>query len=198
MPGRTHFEHSPAAARLTAPGVCHDEVLSCIADVFGDGGSDWLATWLDEQSRPLFGAGLLGLREQGSAVTELLLVTLGLRPDAGDHRALLADHAVEKRRAHPLLIAALGHELARRAGLHVHVCTAHRAWWTVLVAEEAFVLVGSGPEPPAGKVDLRLRCPHQVAWASLVHLLQLGPPELHGTARQLIAALPVCNKPTSS
>ena len=80
MPGRTHFEHSPAAARLTAPGVCHDEVLSCIADVLGDGGSDWLATWLDEQSRPLFAAGLLGLREQGS-VTEVLLVTLGLRPD---------------------------------------------------------------------------------------------------------------------
>ena len=67
MPGRTDFEHSPAAARLTAPGACRDEVLSFIADVFGDGGSRWLATWLDEQSRPLFGAGLLRLREQGSA-----------------------------------------------------------------------------------------------------------------------------------
>ena len=193
MSGGQRFEHFPSEARLARPGLCHGEMLGCMVEVFGQRDSVWVSDWLDEASRPLFGAGRLGLGEQASMLTELLADELGLLPDVDDHRGLLLDHAVRVGTAHPLLLATLGHELGRRAGLHVHVCTAQRAWWTALVDDQAYVLVGCGAEPAAGDPKLRLRCPHQVAFAALMQLMRLGPPELAAPAKRLMCALPVCH-----
>ncbi|HEY7631902.1 MAG TPA: hypothetical protein VH817_14435 [Thermoleophilaceae bacterium] len=188
------FDLQPARAVLADPQLCNEALLGCITDVFGERDSDWVSGWLDDTSRALFGAGTLPLAERAEKLHDLLAGPLALVPDTHDYRALLVEHAERRRRAHPVLTVAIGYELARRAGLHVYLGTARGSWWVVLVENHAFVLVGCGCEPPEGHVRVQLRCPHQLAWALLAQLAQLGPPELASRAESLLEVLPVCGE----
>lgn len=57
------------------------------------------------------------------------------------------------RQAHPILIAAIGHELARRAGIRSYVGSCAEAPWLVVKGEDGMALVGSAHLPVTPKAS---------------------------------------------
>jgi hypothetical protein len=105
-----------------------------------------------------------------TAVTERLGVCRSGGVDGSHTGTVLLDRALSGEPAHPLLPAACGHELARRAGLRSAVARTRRGWWTALLGEDAFLPIGYG-EPAADSADeFRRCCAHQVAFAMLDEL----------------------------
>jgi hypothetical protein len=178
------------ASRLLArPGLEHDEAQAALAATFSATAIDSPQALLDEGSLPLFGAGGAGVHEQAHALADVLTNGLCLIPERRDHRALLIDHALTRRRAHPLQIAVIGHELARRAGIPSSVGECEGEPWTVVRGEGALALVGPATicgRPAAATV--RPRCAHQTAAAVLRQIESLAPPEPATRAARLLAA----------
>lgn len=91
-----------------------------------------------------------------------------------------------------MLIAAVGREIARRAGLHSHVCRTREGWWTALCADGRIALVGNHPDgPPRDPRSLHSLCPHQLARTLLSLLCEHACPWT-SVAERLLGALPDC------
>ncbi len=182
-----------STARLLAePGLQHDEAQSALAAAFAVTAMASPRARLDDASLPLFGCASRCVAAQAEALADTLTNHLCLTPDRRDHRALLLDHALSARGAHPLQIAVIGHELGRRAGLSTFVASYGGEPWTVVRGSEGLALVGPGTvadQPTAN--ELRPRCPHQVAHSVLSRLELVAPPETAERARPLLRALPV-------
>jgi len=182
---------SSAARLLRTPGLQHDRAQAALAASFSVTAMESPGSLLDSASLPLFGIGELGVEEQAHALADQLTNGLCLSPDRGDHRALLIDHALKQRAAHPLQIAVIGHELARRAGVPSFVAVCEGQPWTVVRGEERMALVG--PSSIAGRPrpgEVRARCAHQVARAVLGELRLVAPPDSARRAARLLQALP--------
>lgn len=179
------------AELLGGDGLEHDRAQEAIGACFG---GSWGAAerLLDEAALPLFGSAGLDAREQARLLAERLTDGLCLWPDCRDHRALLLDHALTQRRAHPLQIAVIGHELARRAGIDSFVGVCQKQPWTVVRGEDGIAMVGPGSlaGPPCPSA-IRRRCPHEVAHAVLREIDRQGPPTWGERAERLLRALPV-------
>lgn len=184
-----------AALLLGSPGLEHDRAQAALAASFSVTAHGAPEALLDEASLPLFGIASLHPREQARELADLLTNGLCLRPERHDHRALLIDHALVQRSAHPIQIAVIGHELARRAGVPSFVGSCEGEPWTVLRGDGEMALVGpasiAGPPQAAG---VRCRCAHQVARAVLTELRRLAPPESVPRAERLLRALPGCRR----
>lgn len=181
-----------AAQLLASPGLQHDQAQATIAAGLSSTALESPGGLLDDASLSLFGAAALGVSAQAEALADLLTNELCLCPDRDDHRALLIDHALTRRRAHPLQIAVIGHELARRAGIASCVAFFEREPWTVLHGEDGMALVGPssvGRRPVAP--ELRPRCPHQIARQVLLEVRAAAPAERGLRAARLLRALPV-------
>jgi hypothetical protein len=126
---------------------------------------------LDDAARPLFGLAGAPLEAQADAVWTAVTERLGVcRSDGvGGSRSgtVLLDRALSGESAQLLLLAACGHELARRAGLRSAVARTRRGWWTALLAEDAFLPIGYGEPTPSSAAEFRGCCAHQVAFATL-------------------------------
>ena len=85
----------------------------------------------------------------------------GSSPDESSADALILPAVLATRRADPLVISMLGHEIARRAGLESHVCIAGGDSWTALLDAENCTLIGASPlvraATPRERVPRRLR-----------------------------------------
>lgn len=183
------------ARELRSPGLQHDEALARIAAILGGAPREAPQERLDELSRPIFGAAGADATEQAHALAELLTDRLGLLPDHDDHRALLIDHALESRRAHPILIAAIGHELARRAGVRSFVGSCAKAPWLVVKGENGLALVGSADLPAAPTAGAIYRhCPHEVAYSVLARIRELAPGGVVLKAEGVQRLLPVAGR----
>jgi hypothetical protein len=181
-----------AARVLGRPGIEHDQAQGALATAFSVTATDSPGALLDEAALPLFGMAPAPVREQAHALADLLTNELCLVPERRDHRALLIDHALTRRSAHPLQIAVIGHELARRAGIAGFVGSCEGEPWTAIRGEGELALVGSASiddGPPASSV--RPRCAHQVAAAVLREIEALAPVESAARAGRLLAGLPV-------
>ena len=87
-------------------------------------------------------------------------------------------------------MAALGHELARRAGLASAVCRAGDDWWTGVFGPEGCVLVGSAAGVvPRSLAGVRVACAHEVAVTALARLRALLPPPADVQADDLLRVL---------
>jgi hypothetical protein len=184
-----------AARLLASPELEHDRAQAALAASFSVTAAAAPEALLDEASLPLFGIAELSAREQAQELADLLTNHLCLRPERHDHRALLIDHALVSRHAHPIQIAVIGHELARRAGVASFVGSCEGEPWTVLRGDNEMALVG--PASIAGPLEPRTvqgRCAHQVARAVLTQLRELAPPESVPRAERLLAALPGCRR----
>lgn len=179
-------------ARLLAkPGLEHDQAQAALAATFSVTAMEAPGALLDEASLPLFGVGGAGVQAQAHALADVLTNDLCLTPEHRDHRALLIDHALTRRSAHPWQIAVIGHELARRAGVASFVGSCEGAPWTVIRGDGELALVG--PATIAGRpaaTSVRRHCAHQVAAATLRELNSLAPAETAGRAARLLDLLP--------
>jgi len=185
------LRESSAARLLATPRLQHDQAQAALAASFSVTAISAPGELLDRASLPLFGIGGLDLREQAHALAEQLTNGLCLSPDRRHHRALLIDHALTHRSAHPLQIAVIGHELARRAGVASFVGICEGEPWTVVRGDGEMALVGPAAlagRPGAGAV--RPRCAHQIARAVLAELGAAAPPDSARRAERLMAALP--------
>lgn len=177
---------------LSEPGLQHDEAQTALAATFSVTAMESPAARLDEASLALFGAAGFELCEQARALADVLTNHLCLSPERRDHRALLIDHALSSRSAHPLQIAVIGHELGRRAGLATFVGAYGGQPWTVVCAEARMALVG--PATAAGQpsaAEVRRRCPHQVAFSVLHAIGRTAPPDAAKRAERLLRSVPV-------
>ena len=125
MSGRVR--DAPLERLLCTPDLAADDALIALAGRFAGCDRAAVLAQLDDVARGLFGTTSLTPRARADRLAEALCDTLGLRPVTHEHRALLIDHALATGRAHPLVIAAIGHELGRRAGRRdAHLPRAHR------------------------------------------------------------------------
>lgn len=170
---------------LGAPELAADDALIALADRFAGCDRAGVLARLDDVARGLFGIAALTPRGQADRLAEALSGTLGLRPLTHDHRALLVDRALETRRAHPLVIAAIGHELGRRAGVVTRICRARNDWWLALPGDDVLTALGCSPGATHPCGPLRAICPHQLASALLAQLGHHGPPAWHDLAKEI-------------
>jgi hypothetical protein len=107
------------------------------------------ALWdcLDETARPLFGLARAPLHQQAEEIAEAITNRLGLRATTDSHGHLLLNHALADRVAHPILLATIGHELARHAGLCSVVAAAARTTGPCSRAKTRFCRSDTGAAP---------------------------------------------------
>lgn len=181
---------STTARLLGEPALRHDQAQAALAAAFSATAMEVPGALLDAAALPLFGVGAAPVREQAQALADQLTNGLCLVAERHDHRALLIDHALTRRCAHPMQIAVIGHELARRAGVESLVGCCEGALWTVIRGGGELALVGPAEAPgrtPASSVAPR--CPHQVAAAVLWEIRALAPPAASHRAARLLATL---------
>jgi len=188
----TAIEPTTVAAILGDPYLRHDTALIALAETFGDVSPEELVAQLDDAARALFGTGSLGLSQRAHAFTRAITDELRLGVDGEDYRGLLLDRGLVGRRLHPLLLAPLGHELARRAGLSSLVAYGRGTFWTILTGEEGFIQIGYGSPPDAvTAADLRSCCAHEIAYMTLGALATRAPAQSAALAARIRASLPV-------
>lgn len=175
---------------LGTPSLAADDALIALADRFAGCDRTGVLERLDDVARELFGAAAMPPRAQADRLAGALTCTLGLRPVTHDHRALLVDRALASCAAHPLVIAAVGHELGRRAGLATRICRAGTDWWLAFPGDDVLTAIACSAGTPTPAGPLRAICLHQLAYALLAHLGHDGPPAWHGVAVELLDRLP--------
>jgi hypothetical protein len=121
--------------------------------------------------------------------------------ESGGPDDVLIDHVLVRRRGHPMLLAAVVNEAARRAGLATQILAGKAAWVVSELATEPTVFVdparhASWPQPGTPPHLLRRLCPHQVSFAVLAQLghryASRGDPARAVKARELQLELPLC------
>jgi hypothetical protein len=175
---------------LQAPDLAADDVLIALAERFAGCRRAAVLERLDDAARGLFGVAGLAPRERAERLAAVLTAELRLKPVTHEHEALLVDRALATRRAHPLVIAAVGHELARRAGFTARVCRARSDWWIAIPGDDVLTAIGCSAGTPTPHGPLQAQCPHQLAYALLAHLGHHGPPAWHAPAERLLRRLP--------
>ena len=124
------------------------------------------------------------LFDQADALADVITNRLGLQVTSGEWRALLLGDALARREAHPLLLASLGHELARRAGLQSVVARSHDDFCCVLIAGEMALPVCFGEAPDGLDVSaLRSCCAHELAFTILAAIGGHAPAAAGGRGR---------------
>jgi Transglutaminase-like superfamily len=167
---RVHLTADGIRGLLAVENPSHDDVLTAIGGHYGGGFES--TDPLDEAARSLFGTAGAPCDVQAARLAELLFHQLGLSPDEHSAGALILPEVLVTRRADPLVIAMLGHEIARRAGLESHVCTAGDDAWTALLDAENCTLVGASPLVCAGlrESGFHVACAHETAVVLLERL----------------------------
>jgi hypothetical protein len=177
--------------RLNDPLLNHDDALIAIATAFGASDRPHLMRdWLDEAARPLFSLPDPELRRRGRALADLMTNGLGLRTDPEGHESLLLDRLIVTRRGHPLLLATVAHELARRAGWTSVTAHAGEHALTALVCDGVLLPIAYAAED-IDCTQLRVICPHTVADATLAAIGRTAPSLLAASTRRVRHALAI-------
>jgi hypothetical protein len=158
-----------------ADGLCAatDELLLSLAAEFWPIDAGAARSRLDEASRPLFGAAALAPADRAHRLGTVLEQDLRITSEQGpDPQLLRLDGVLLRRRGHPLLVAALGVELLRRAGIAASVCSSPTRWFVGLTGADRTVLLDArlGDDPCPDHV--RRHCAHEVAFCVLTGLAE--------------------------
>jgi hypothetical protein len=187
--GRTDWR---LARTLSEPTLSHDRAIATISHAFGGACVAGLIERIDDVARPMFGVANGSLFAQADALADVITNRLGLEVNRGEWRSLLLGDALARREAHPLLLASLGHELARRAGLQSVVARSHDDFSCVLLAGEMALLVCFGAAPDGLDLSsLRSLCAHESAFTILAAIGRHAPAAQAGAADRVRAAMPV-------
>jgi hypothetical protein len=187
--GRTDWR---LARTLSEPTLGHDRAMATISHAFGGACVAGLLERIDDAARPIFGVADGSLFAQADALADVITNRLGLEVDGGDWRTVMLGDALVRRRAHPLLLASLGHELARRAGLHSVVARSHDDVCCVLIAGETALPVCFGEAPDGLDLSsLRSVCAHELAFTILTAIGRHAPTAQASAATRVGAAMPI-------
>jgi Transglutaminase-like superfamily len=162
-------------ARLAASGRPPvDRILLALADEFRPADGAGALDQLDELARGLFGIASLSIEKAGTHLIAALRRD-GFAPGAPRVEGLMLDRVLRDRRGHPALLAAVYHEVARRAGMRVSLFTAGRDWFVGFEeAGELLLVAPSACASPTGdELDLRRCCAHGLAHGVLDELCRL-------------------------
>jgi Transglutaminase-like superfamily len=174
-----------------------DRLLLALAAEFHDVDHDAALDELDELSRPLFGVEARSARAAGERIATALAWEARLRPVAAGVDGLFFDRVLLYRHGHPALLAAVHIEVARRAGVSLCLLSSAQGWFAGLVGEDEVVLLDPAPEFGGTErlLELRQRCPHELAHALLCGLTNrfrlLGSLDAARRAAELRLLLPV-------
>jgi hypothetical protein len=150
-----------ALAQQRCPAV--GDVLLVMTGAFQEVDLDAMDARLDELARPLFDV-------PAEARAGRLAEQLGrFALDEHSVGGLWLDEVVRSERGHPMLVAAVGAELGRRAGLDAGVFSTPTVWYAGVVDGERLWLIDLG-EPTADSASprtLRRHCGHELAFAAL-------------------------------
>lgn len=158
-----------------AAGVCppYVDILLALSAEFGAVDGDAIRDRLDDHSRALFGIRDLSPLARADRLAVVMDRELRLSADSGAAAdGLLLDRVLARRRGHPALLAAIGAELALRAGVPAGVYASPRRWFVGLGLGEELVVLDArlgdeGAEPPD---ELRAACAHELAFCVLCGL----------------------------
>jgi hypothetical protein len=178
--------------QLADPLLEHDTAMIAISSAFNaDGCAERLAEWLDDAARALFPLTTDDLRGRAVALASLMTNQLGLRACVDCWEGLLLDGAIATRCGHPLLLAGLGRELARRAGWSSLIGHGAECYCTVLTAGGSLIPIAYDADPAAlDPARLRACCPHEAVNATLTAISRHAPVDLAASAERVRGALP--------
>jgi hypothetical protein len=151
-----------------------DRILLALADEFRPVDGAGALEQLDELARGLFGIASLSIEEAGTHLIAALRRD-GFAPGAPRVEGLMLDRVLRDRRGHPALLAAVYHEVARRAGVRVALFTGGRDWFVGFEEAGEMLLVAPSPfvNPTGEELDLRRCCTHELAHGVLGELCRL-------------------------
>jgi hypothetical protein len=186
-------------ARQRRPGL--DELLLALAAHFRPVDQQHALACLDDYSRHLFGLAALHADAQAGCVLHALRHDIGMRPaDCEDPDHLMLDRVLDRRRGHPLLLAVVAVELARRAGVSACVCSSPERWFAAFGDEQIVLAELAGGAPCGGAPAVVQRhCPHEVGVRVLSRLCHAydacARPREAGQAADLLRVLSSCPEP---
>lgn len=169
------------------PLLTHDIALAQLSQTFARDGARSLLDALDDAARPALGFAGECLLRQADALAEIITNRLGLRSDDDGFETLLLGPALQTRRADPLLLAALCHELGRRAGLRSVVAGGER-FCCVLTDGELALPICFGEAPHGNRLDvssLRAYCAHELTLAVLNAIAEHAPDDRAAAATRV-------------
>jgi hypothetical protein len=157
------------------PCAAADDLLLALAAEFWPVDAATARARLDDESRRLFDAAALAPADRAHRLGTVLERELGITTEQGsDPELLRLDRLLHRRRGHPLLVAALGVELLRRAGVPAAVCSSPTRWFVGLTGDNRTVLLDarlSGHAEPCPE-RVRRHCAHEVAFCALTGLAE--------------------------
>jgi hypothetical protein len=166
---------TPFADIADGPCTSTDELLLSLAAEFWPVDAVAARARLDEEARRLFGASALEPADCARLLAGVLEHDLRIAAKHGsDPELMRLDAMLQRRRAHPLLIAAFGVELLRRAGVPAAVCSSPTRWFVGLPRPEGAVLLDarlSGHDDPCPG-HVRRHCAHEIAFCALTGLAE--------------------------
>jgi regulator of sirC expression with transglutaminase-like and TPR domain len=129
---------------------------------------------LDELARGLFAA---ALGRDPAAIprrlARLLIEEARFRGEPEPARGLLLDEVLARRAGHPLALAVVAAEVARRAGVEVAVCSTPTGWYAAMGTPSRLWLIDPAVNPgPAPAGPVRRHCGHELAFVALGGLAQ--------------------------
>lgn len=160
-----------SVARQARPQL--DELLLTLAAQFRPVDTCGAAERLDDYSRYLFGLARVHAEGQAGCVSHALRHDIGMQvADGDDPEHMMLDRVLERRRGHPLLLAAVAVELVRRVGASATVCSAPARWFAAFGRAPGIVLVEFGGRAERLPVSegVRRHCAHEVAFGALAAL----------------------------
>lgn len=160
-----------SVARQARPQL--DELLLTLAAQFRPVDARAALERLDDFSRYLFGLAPVQAEGQAGCVSHALRHDIGMQAAAGDDpEDMMLDRVLDRRRGHPLLLAAIAVELARRAGAGATVCSAPGRWFAAFGRAPEIVLVEFAAVADARPASDRVRrhCAHEIAFGALTGL----------------------------
>jgi hypothetical protein len=172
------MQASPFTVEMKRPTPGLDDLAFSLSREFGATDLHPACDALEDLACPLMTAGFLSPVEQCTACTLLLGSTAGLRPARDfEPAAFMVDRVLDRREGHPLALALVYSEVARKAGIPLWPASDGERFLVAYTGAEALPLVldpcASGRRLGLDELpdELRWLCPHEVGF-DLVDLLR--------------------------
>jgi hypothetical protein len=164
---------APFVELAGGPCAAPDDMLLALSAEFRPVDAPAARARLDDDARRLFGVAALDPVDIAARLGEVLRLELGMRTrESLEPDVMYLDRVHRRRIGHPVVVAALGVELLRRAGIHALVCSSPTRWFVGIERDGTLALLDARLEPDAPPAPRRVRrhCTHEVAFCSLTGL----------------------------